>query len=361
LGQMVEKAPSDDIFSDPMVGLPIFAIAMCGLFGGYLFPKKIPPLIVAIVGGIIYAFLLGRTHFDFSGIGFYFPNPVTTVQALLSGFAIVTPYLAIIIPVEIYNFIETMDNVEAAHAAGDMYTAQFTDGICTMISAIFGGVVPNTVWLGHAGLKKTGAGIGYSIVSGLVLGLAGMLGLFTFLSALIPQAVCAITFLWCAVLMVAQAFKACETKHYAAVAVAMIPPVADYLFSQITGVMNMMAVYTQVLPNGLSGYPQDVAAALISNGVMWNGVPAVKSGAIVIGILLGAMTTFIIDKRLDKVGYLALAGAVLSGFGFIHSASIGIFITSPFAIAYLSVAVICFVLHSGRKSWFKPDNDFEYL
>ena len=57
-----------------------------------------------------------------------------------------------------------MDNVEAAHAAGDNYsirTAQFADGICTMASAIFGGVVPNTVWLGHAGLKKSGAGIGF--------------------------------------------------------------------------------------------------------------------------------------------------------------------------------------------------------
>ena len=33
-------------------------------------------------------------------------------------------------------------------------------------------------------------------------------------------------------------------------------------------------------------------------GVMWNGVPGVKSGAIIIGILLGTMTVFIIDKKL---------------------------------------------------------------
>ena len=51
-----------------------------------------------------------------------------------------------------------MDNVEAANAAGDNYSVretQFADGICTMLSAICGGVVPNTVWLGHAGLKKS--------------------------------------------------------------------------------------------------------------------------------------------------------------------------------------------------------------
>ena len=120
-----------DILSDPMVGLPVLFIAVVGVFGGYLFPKKIPPLVVAIVGGIIYAFCLGRTTVDFSRIGFYCPNPATSIQYLINGFAVVVPYLTIIIPVEIYNFIETMDNVEASNAAGDNYNvreAQFADG-----------------------------------------------------------------------------------------------------------------------------------------------------------------------------------------------------------------------------------------
>ena len=78
-----------------------------------------------------------------------------------------------------------------------------------------------------------------SLVSGLVLGAAGIFGLFTFLSNMVPPAVCAVTFLWCAVVMVAQAFKDCPVKHYAAIAVAMLPPVADYLYTQITGVAGL--------------------------------------------------------------------------------------------------------------------------
>ena len=151
-----------DVYSDPVIGLPILFVALTGVFGGYLFPKKIPPLVVAIVGGIIYALCLGRTNVDFSGVGFYIPNPVNGIQHLINGMAVVAPYLTIIIPVNIYNFIETMDNVEGANAAGDDYSvreAQFADGICTMLSAVFGGVIPNTVWLGHAGLKKSQAGI----------------------------------------------------------------------------------------------------------------------------------------------------------------------------------------------------------
>lgn len=353
-----------DVFRDPVIGLPICIVAMFGVFGGYLFPKRIPPLAVAIVGGIIYAFCLGRTHVDFSGIGFYFPNPATTIQALLSGFAVVAPYLTIIIPIEIYNFIETMDNVEGANAAGDNYNvreAQFADGICTMISAAFGGVVPNTVWLGHAGLKKADAGIGYSLVSGILFGTAGIFGLFTFISGMVPPAVCAVTYLWCATIMVCQAFKACEVKHYAAVAIAMIPPVADYLFTQITGAVSLTGTYTETLANGLSGYNSDITQQLLDAGVMWNGVPAVKAGAIIIGILLGTMTAFIIDKKLHYVGITCLVGAVLSAFGFIHSASLGFHISSPFTVGYLTMAALCFLLNLGKGKWFDAPDDFDYV
>ena len=50
-----------DVYGDPLIGLPILALALFGLFGGYFFPKKIPPLAVAIVEGIVYALCLERT------------------------------------------------------------------------------------------------------------------------------------------------------------------------------------------------------------------------------------------------------------------------------------------------------------
>lgn len=353
-----------DVYNDPMIGLPILVVAMVGLFGGYLFPKKIPPLVVAIVGGIIYAYCLGRTNFDFSGIGFYFPNPMNSLEALINGFAVVAPYLTIIIPIEIYNFIETMDNVEAANAAGDNYSvrnAQFADGVCTMLSAVFGGVVPNTVWLGHAGLKKTGAGIGYSLVSGIILGAAGIFGLFTFLSALVPPAICAVTFLWCAIVMVAQAFKDNEKRHFAGVAIAMVPPVADYMYTQVTGAVGITGQWTEILPSAISGYGEEITAQLIEAGVMWNGVPAVKAGAIIIGILLGTITVFIIDKQLHKAAITSFAGAALSLFGFIHHAMLDIHFKSPYFIGYIIMGIILLVLHFGRNSWFKAPDDYEYV
>lgn len=353
-----------DVYSDPVLGLPIFAIAMVGLFGGYLFPKRIPPLLVAIIGGIIYALALGKASFNFSGIGFYFPNPVNTIQALLSGFVIVIPYLTIIIPIEIYNFIETMDNVESANAAGDNYyvrEAQFADGICTMVASLFGGIIPNTVWLGHAGLKKTNAGIGYSIISGLVLGLSGIFGLFSFLNHLVPQAICAITFLWCAIVMVAQGFRATERKHYAGVAIAMVPPVADYLYTQVTGAVSLTNNWADILPSGLSGYTSEITDQIINAGVMWNGVPAVKAGAIIIGIIIGTMTVFIIDHKLNKAANTMIVGGILAGTGFIHFAQLGLHFNSSYSFSYFIVAILLYIMHFNSKTWFKYDENFDYV
>ncbi|WP_410207447.1 hypothetical protein [Fusobacterium sp.] len=353
-----------DIFSDPVIGLPIFVVAMVGLFGGYLFPKKIPPLVVAVVGGVIYAFCLGRTQVNFTGVGFYFPNPVTTFQNLMNGFIVVAPYLTIIIPIEIYNFVETMDNVEAANAAGDNYSvreAQFADGICTMITAMFGGIVPNTVWLGHAGLKKAEAGIGYSVISGILLGSAGIFGLFTFLSDLVPPAVCGITYLWCAVIMVAQAFRVCHGRYFAAITVSMIPPVADFLFTQVTGSLGISEIWTEITASGVNGYNEEITTMIENAGVMWNGIPEVKAGAIIIGILAGTITAFIIDKKLDKAAMTMLAAAVLSFFGFVHSAALGFYPHSQFMIGYGISAVLLFILHKGNKKWLYSQENFDYV
>lgn len=353
-----------DIYADVALGFPILIVALVGLFGGYLFPKKIPPLVVAIVGGIGLALLMGRAKVDFSGVGFYIPNPILTIKEIFKGMKLIVPYLTILIPVEIYGLIETMDNVEAANAAGDNYSVretQLSDGICTLIAAIFGAVVPNNVWVGHAGLKKSDAGVGYSLISGIVLGVAGIFGLFTFLSGLVPPAVCAVTFLWCAIVMLAQAFKDNPVKQYAAVGIAMVPPVASYLYTQVTGAVGLSGEWTQVLATGLSGYSTEITQALLDGGVMWNGVSAVSAGSILIGIVLGTITSFIIDKRLDKAALFALAGAVLSFFGFIHCAQLGVYPTSPFFIAYLVGAAILYILHLGRNTWFKAQDEFEYV
>ena len=353
-----------DIYGDPVLGMPILLLSLLGLFGGYVFPKKINPFVVAIVGGIVFALVLGRVNPDFSGIGVTLPNPALTFPAVFQGMEHVAPFLPVIIPIMIFSFIGTMNNVESAEAAGDKYNvreAQIVDGVCTMVSALFGGVIPNTVWLGHPGLKSANAGTSYSWISALILGASGLFGLFTLLHSVVPMAVAGITFLWCAVIMVAQAHKEVKPKHFAAVCIAMIPSVADFLYTQVTGVFGVFGEWAYTQPDGLAGFGGERVSDLLSAGVMWFGVPAVRAGSILTGLLLGAAVVFIIDKELDKAGVIFVVAALLSLTGFIHSAALAINFTSPFMIGYLIMAILCFILARGKGKWFDAPDDFNYV
>ena len=86
----------------------------------------------------------------------------------------------------------------------------------------------------------------------------------------------------------------------------MIPPVADFLYTQITGAVGIADIWTETLSTGLSGYSPEVTQYLVDNGVMWTGVPAVKAGAVIIGYYSWNNGCLYYDKRLDKVGITAL-------------------------------------------------------
>ena len=65
-------------------------------------------------------------------------------------------------------------------------------------------------------------------------------------------------------------------------------------------------------------------------------------GATLAGIILGAVTVFIIDRDFLKASAFAAAGAVLTFFGFIHGEAIGIASSPGVAFAYAGVAAILF-------------------
>jgi AGZA family xanthine/uracil permease-like MFS transporter len=325
-----------DVYASPLLGLPILIIAILGLIGGYNLPKNIPPLIVSLVAGIVLALILGESHITFEGVG-QLTLPIPVIGSVIQGFRYLGPYLSLIIPIELYNFIETMDNVESASAAGDNYNvaeAQLVDGCATMITGIFGGIVPNTVWIGHPGLKRSGAGIAYSWVSGLLFAVAGFIGIFNFFYNLIPIAIVAIVFLWCALVMLAQAFVDTPRRHAAAVGIALIPHIANYAYTQITS--TLQAVGVQLTP--------EIESALIQQGVLWKGIEALNYGSVLSGMLWASVIAFVIDRSLKKAGIAALVCSVLTFFGVIHAQEFGIN-SGPYliTIGYLAIALICFL------------------
>ena len=77
-------------------------------------------------------------------------------------------------------------------------------------------------------------------------------------------------------------------------------------------------------------------------GVLYKGLETLGGGATLAGIILGAVTVFIIDRDFLKASVFALAGAVFTFFGFIHGEAIGFASSPAVAFSYLAVAGLLF-------------------
>ncbi|MCM3760362.1 NCS2 family permease [Alkalihalobacillus oceani] len=311
-------------FSIPVVGLVSLAIILVGIVGKIAMPFRIPVSLFAVLAGTVLAFALGFQSTDqiregFANIGFY---PLLPSLAPFEGmsylFGALIGILAVLIPITLYNAIETMNNVDAMAAAGDSYDVrecQAVDGIGTMIGAIFGGLFPTTVYIATVGSKEMGAGRGYSILNAIVFALAAMSGLIAALAAIIPLAAVAPVLVFVGMSMIGTAFASNDKKYYPAVAVAMLPYLANYVMTRF---------------NNAAG---EVVAG-ISEGIVPLG-----QGAMFTAILLGAMTVAIIDRHFRQATIFALIAALLSFVGFMHAPALAFNAAGDFAIGYLLVAV----------------------
>ena len=75
-------------------------------------------------------------------------------------------------------------------------------------------------------------------------------------------------------------------------------------------------------------------------GVLYRGLEILGGGSILGGLILGAIAVCIIDRNFMKAAGFALAGAILTFFGFMHGHQIGIAHDPTVALSYLVVAVI---------------------
>ena len=79
-------------------------------------------------------------------------------------------------------------------------------------------------------------------------------------------------------------------------------------------------------------------------GVLYHGLEVLGSGATIVGMVLGAMGAFIIDKKYTEAAAFAAAGAVLTFFGFMHGEAVGIAVSPVVALAYALVGGFLFAL-----------------
>ena len=220
---------------------------------------------------------------------------------MLSGLTNIAPLLVTAIPLGVYNFTEGMNNVESASAAGDNYNLRhilLADGIGAIVGSILGSPFPPAVYIGHPGWKSVGGRIGYSLATGVVIALVCFLGLTALLLAVVPLVAILPILLYIGLVIGAQAFQATPAKHAPAVVLAIIPNIALWGQTQIDGALAAAGTSASQLGMG----------KLMDSGVVYHGMQLLGGGAVLAGLMLGAIAAFIIDHEFRRAAAYARRG-----------------------------------------------------
>ncbi len=338
----ISMRPAFQMFDPiPFVAFTAFAIILISWTANVRLPFGIPGGLAAVAAGaILYwiAVMTGQTvnmlapvSEALNQIGIRVPIPSADV---FTGLQNIGPLLATAIPLGIYNFTEGMNNVESASAAGDDYNLRhvlLADGVGAVVGSIFGSPFPPAVYIGHPGWKAVGGRIGYSLATGIFVGLVCFLGLAALLLAVIPIQALVPILLFIGLVIGAQAFTASPARHAPAAVLAILPNVALWAKGLID---NTLAVAgTDPAKVGLD--------ALAGAGVLYQGMAIFGGGAVLAGLMLGAIAVFVIDQQFTRAIAASLIAAGLSFVGLINGPDqVGLNVSPAVTVGYLFMAVV---------------------
>lgn len=348
--------PLVDIFGTPVVGMLSLGLILYTLVARIPLPKRIPGLPAAVViGALLYHF----SHVLGYGMGagaaytaptwqLHFGLPAPTLD-FIQGIVPALKYLPIAIPFAILTVVGGINVTESARVAGDGFDTRqilLGEAFATLVAGLCGGVAQSCPYIGHPAYKRMGARLGYTLLTGVFIGLGGVLGYVSFIVELIPRAVLAPILVFIALEITGQAFLSCEARHIPAVIVAILPSVARLVAIQFE---TPDIVSSATLQHLMTKVGQTLPEVLV--------IIALGNGFILTGMLWGAFLAEMIDRRLRiSAAYLAIL-ALLTFFGLVHSSSpdasvylpwmlTGSFQQVPyqFGLSYAMLAVLMFLL-----------------
>src|SRR3984957_11291373 len=337
----ISMSPAAQVFTTPVIGVVCFAVILANWFGGVKYFGGVPGGLVAIAVRTVIAWAstalgLGYGDLSLAKLGgsvsnFGFSVPIPAFNYTFDGFKYLGVILVTAIPFGIYDLIEALDNVESASAAGDSFptTRVLTaDGVISLIGCLMGNPFINAVYIGHPGWKAMGGRIGYSAMTGIIVLALTWLGIIAVITALTPVVAILPILLYIGMLIGSQAFQESPHRHAPAIILAMIPQLAGWGKNLIDGALG--AAGTNAATVGFD--------KLGNTGILYKGLQTLGGGATLAGIILGAVTGFIIERQLEKAAAFALAGSILTFFGLIHAEDLGIGQSPVVALSYLGIA-----------------------
>lgn len=302
-------------FARPVIGLTTLAVLLLVYFGRVRFRGGVPGGLVAVALGTLLAWITGVAPvgaMPTQSQGLQLPLPVLgELFAALRG-DLLWSYLAVIVPMGIFNVVGSLQNIEAAEAAGDSYPTRpslVVNGLGTLAAAAFGSCFPTTIYIGHPGWKAMGARAGYSILSGVFSTIVCLTGSLAYIAWAVPIEAGMAIILWIGLVITAQAFQATPREHAPAVVLGMLPGVAAW--GALMAKAGLRAGGTVMSPALVPAFQQA--------DVWIDGAFALEQGFIFTAMLLSAATVAVIERRFVQAAAWCLVAAALSLTGLMHS------------------------------------------
>jgi AGZA family xanthine/uracil permease-like MFS transporter len=352
--------PLVDVFSLPLVGALSLGLILYNLVAGIRLPRGLPGVLVAVALGTVLYHVLGPTGLFGTTYAppkpeLHFGFPLPTL-AFLSGLGPALKYLPIAIPFGLLTVVGGINVTESARVAGDDYNTRdilLTEAVATLLAGVCGGVAQSTPYIGQPAYKGMGAQAGYTLLTGLFIGLGGILGYVSFIVEAIPRAVLAPILVFVALDIMSQAFLACPARHAAAVAFSFLPTVARLVSIKLSDPALVPPERYHVLLNEAG---KELPNALVTL--------ALGNGFILTAMLWGAFLAEMIDRRLGRTALYLGVLALFSFFGLVHSplpdGSMSLpwalalplqrTISYQFAAAYLVLAALVLALSFSKES-----------
>ena len=352
----ISMRPAFQMWEVPWVAFITLALILVAWTAAVPLPFNLPAGLVAVIIATIVAWVataLGVTGVlepsavadSFDQFGLHLP--IVSGDVFI-GLQDIGPLLATAIPLGIYNFTEGMSNVESAARAGDEYGLRpvlLADGAGAVVGSVLGSPFPPAVYIGHPGWKAVGGRIGYSLATGIVVALICFLGAVSTLIAIFPIQALVPILLFIGLVIGAQAFQSTPARHAPAVVLAILPNLAAWAKSLVDNALN-----------AAGSNAEEAGLTERGAGDIYAGMALFGGGAVLAGLVLGSILTFVIDRQFVRAVIASVVGAALSFVGLIHGEKVEFNAQGALTIGYLIMAGIfgLFALRAGRTPGKSP-------
>lgn len=338
-------------FEKPIVAFVAIIIIFMNWLSKHPIFTKIPTGLLLIIIGTAIAWIMG--YQDPAAVteavkSFGFNPPMLHLNGLFDHIDAALPYLLAAVPLGLSNYIFNLENVEAAAVCGDEYKTRdvmLANGACSTLGALCGNPFPVTVYVGHAGWKEVGAGIGYSIASSAAIFILSILSLMGLVLAIVPIEAIVPMLVFIAIVTGYQAVKEAPKFEVPAIFVCFFPWVANWATVQVNNALSAAGISVG------NGADQVSSTALHNAGLFYDGLVALGNGAPITSIIWGCILIFTIRNTPIGAIFAAILASVLTFAGVIHTSTVGWAQTEgmPFVWGYLLIAGFLAIKHFINK------------